>query len=49
VGKLRAEEGTGARALEFLILTPTRTAEVIGARWPEIDLDEPSGRSRPSA
>lgn len=39
VAKLRAEEGTGARALEFLILTATRTAEVIGARWPEIDLD----------
>jgi len=27
-----------ALALEFLILTATRTAEVIGARWSEIDL-----------
>ena len=30
--------GTAARALEFLILTATRTGEVVGARWEEIDL-----------
>jgi integrase len=30
--------GTAARALEFLILTATRTSEVVGARWEEIDL-----------
>ena len=31
---------TGAKdALEFLILTATRTGEVTGARWTEIDLD----------
>jgi integrase len=34
---LRTREGFGADALEFLILTTTRTSEVIGARWPEID------------
>ena len=38
--KLRAEEGTAARALELLILTATRTNEVIGATWPEFDLNE---------
>jgi integrase len=37
---LRAEEGTAARALEFLILTATRTSEAIGARWDEIDQDK---------
>jgi integrase len=38
--KLRAEEGTAARALEFLILTVGRTGEVIGARKPEFDTDK---------
>lgn len=37
---LRAQEGVAARALEFLILTATRTSEAIGARWDEIDLDK---------
>ncbi len=36
---LRAQEGTAARALAFLILTATRTGEVIGAKWDEFDLD----------
>jgi len=35
---LREQEGIGARALEFAILTAARTGEVIGARWGEIDL-----------
>ncbi|SDR07395.1 protein of unknown function [Burkholderia orbicola] len=38
--ELRASEGTAARALEFLILTATRTNETIGATWQEFDLDE---------
>jgi integrase len=38
VAALREQEGVGARALEFLILTATRTGEVIGATWAEIDL-----------
>lgn len=37
--ELRKREGTGARALEFLILTATRSGETRGATWPEIDLD----------
>jgi integrase len=35
---LREQDGIGARALEFLVLTAARTGEVIGARWKEIDL-----------
>jgi integrase len=35
---LRSMEGTGAAALEFLILTAARTSEVIYARWAELDL-----------
>jgi len=36
---LRTQPGVAARALEFLILTATRTSEVIGARWSEIDME----------
>jgi integrase len=36
---LRKREGFGARALEFAALTATRSGEVRGARWDEIDLD----------
>lgn len=38
VADLRNQEGLAALALELLILTATRTSEVIGARWDEIDL-----------
>lgn len=34
---LRKQQGMGARALEFAILTATRSGEVRGARWDEID------------
>jgi integrase len=37
--ELREREGIAARALEFAILTAGRTGEVIGAQWPEIDLE----------
>jgi integrase len=37
--QLSAKPSVSARALEFCILTATRTSEVIGARWSEIDLD----------
>jgi integrase len=37
---LRQREGAANRALEFLILTATRTAETLGARWDEIDLGQ---------
>jgi integrase len=38
--QLREREATAALALEFCILTATRTSEVLKARWPEIDLSE---------
>ena len=38
IKQLRAEAGVAALALEFTILTATRTGEIIGARWDEIDL-----------
>jgi len=37
--KLRKQEGIGAKALEFTILTATRSGESRGAQWPEFDLD----------
>ncbi|WP_120298356.1 site-specific integrase [Paraburkholderia sp. BL23I1N1] len=40
VKTLHSQEGVAACALEFLILTATRTNEVIGATWAEFDLDE---------
>ena len=36
--KLRARAGASARAMEFTILTASRTGEAIGARWGEFDL-----------
>jgi integrase len=51
MAQLAAREGVAARALEFTILTAARTGEVIGARWPEIDLEGrvwtlPAGRMK---
>jgi len=48
---LRQQEGMGARALEFAILTACRSGEVRGATWAEIDLDGgvweiPAGRMK---
>jgi integrase len=40
MAELRREEGIGAAALEFCILTAARTGEIIGARWDEIDTAE---------
>lgn len=40
MAELAACEGVAARALEFTILTAARTAEIIGAKWGEIDLAE---------
>ncbi len=37
---LRGREGFGARALEFLALTASRSQEIRGAAWDEIDLDK---------
>jgi integrase len=37
---LRTREGFGARALEFLALTASRSQEIRGALWDEVDLDK---------
>lgn len=38
MAQLRQQEGMGARALEFAILCASRSGEVRGAEWSEIDL-----------
>ena len=39
MGELKKVKGAGARALEFAILTATRSGEARLAKWEEIDLD----------
>ena len=39
VASLRQRPATAARALEFCILTATRSGEALAARWDEFDLD----------
>jgi integrase len=39
MAELRKDGSISARALEALILTATRSGEVLGARWDEVDLD----------
>lgn len=51
MAELRAAEGMGARALEFVILTAARSGEVRGATWAELDLKAgawtiPAGRMK---
>jgi len=48
---LRKQNGIAARALEFLVLTATRTGETLGATWNEVDMGAklwtlPSGRMK---
>jgi integrase len=38
MSELRADHSLAARGLEFTILTAGRSGEIVGARWPEIDL-----------
>ncbi len=40
VQRLRGSDAMAARALEFAILNASRSGEVIGARWSEIDLKQ---------
>jgi integrase len=40
MAKLRQQEGIGARALEFAILTAARSGEVRGSAWSEFDLSD---------
>ena len=51
MARLKRQPGTGARALEFAILTAARSGEVRGATWEEIDMGGaiwtiPSGRMK---
>jgi integrase len=39
IGRLRERESIHALALELVILTAARSGEVLGARWPEFDLE----------
>ena len=39
VAALRQQPGMSARALEFTIITASRSGETLGARWQEIDLE----------
>jgi integrase len=39
IARLRAAESISGLALEFAVLTATRSGEVLGARWQEIDLN----------
>ena len=40
MAKLRTREATAALALEFAVLTATRSGEVLGAKWAEVDLEK---------
>ena len=40
IAQLKSQEGVGARAFEFTILTAARTGEVIGATWSEMNIAE---------
>ena len=51
VRALHGRHGVAPRAMEFLVLTAARTAEVLGAEWSEFDLDNatwvvPAGRMK---
>jgi integrase len=43
--RMQMQGGLGARALELCTLTACRIGEILGARWPEVDLD--AARTRP--
>lgn len=40
MSRLDSQSGNPVKALEFKILTATRSAETLGARWSEIDLED---------
>lgn len=51
VAHLREREAVAALALEFVLLTATRTSEMLGATWGEVDLEKavwtiPAGRMK---
>jgi integrase len=52
IAKLRKREATSALALGLCILNAARSGEILGMRWPEIDLDKkiwtvPAQRMKP--
>lgn len=48
MARLRLRESASALALEFAILTATRSVEALGARWDELDLENGLRRIPPS-
>jgi integrase len=40
IAQLREREASSALALELCILTAARSGEILGMRWPEVDLDK---------
>src|SRR5208283_4464754 len=51
IAELRGRDALAAMALEFCILTATRSGEALGARWAEIDMASkvwtvPAGRMK---
>ena len=47
--RLRKQEGTGARAVEFTILTAARSGETRLSVWSEMDLEKAVGLCPPNA
>jgi integrase len=46
---LRKQNGIATRALEFLVLTATRTGETLGATWDEVEMGAKLWTIRPVA
>lgn len=40
INRLQQQPSLGARALELCILTAARSGEILGMRWPEVDLEK---------
>ncbi|MGN6115517.1 MAG: tyrosine-type recombinase/integrase [Nitrobacter sp.] len=40
ISRLQQQQSLGARALELCILTAARSGEILGMRWPEVDLEK---------
>jgi integrase len=40
INRLQQQQSLGARALELCILTAARSGEILGMRWPEVDLEK---------
>ena len=49
MAELQQREATAARALELVIRSACRTSEVLGSKWPEMDLDTATWNIPPGA